>query len=204
MLSSIENPDSQLDRKDWALKWLERLLVTLGLIFLAMILYGFFAWYRGEWIVHGKAQLRDLKLALSNFKTEYDALPVIPDESQILRTEGTLVVSLLGAKTAVNPRGVKFIDFPIAYNRKSGLINHDFEVKSTLTEIALVDQWGERYYLLLESTGDGRIPNPERLPGASGNALQHAPEFISASSLIFSSGPDKDPKTWDDNYCSWR
>ncbi len=211
MFSSSENPDHQIDRMAgcatlglWVWKWLERLLVTLALYFLALLMYYIYLGYFGRHPIHGKAPLKDLQVALGQFKTEYGKLPIKADESQIIRTEGTLLLTLLGEKTAANPRGIKFIDPPIARYGKYGLIHLDPELQSITPETTLVDPWGERYYLLLESTGDNRIPNPERLPGASGKATQRALEFIPASTAIFSSGPDKDPQTWDDNVCSWR
>jgi hypothetical protein len=211
MLSSPENPDRQIDRMAgcatmglWVWKWVVRLLVTLALIYLALVLHSIYQGYWWRAAVHGKAPLKDLQVALNHFKTEYGELPIKPKESQIIRTEGTLLLALLGEKTAANPRGIKFLDAPIARYGKYGLIHLDPEVQSITPETALVDPWGERYYLLLESTGDNRIPSPERLPGATGKATQRAPESIPASAIIFSSGPDKDPKTWDDNVCSWR
>ncbi len=211
MFSSPENPDRQIDRMAgcasmglWVWKWVERALVTVVLIYLALVLHSIYQGYWWRAATHGKAPLKDLQVALGFFKTEYGELPIKPNESQIIRTEGTLLLTLLGEKTAANPRGIKFLDAPIARYGKYGLIHLDPEVQSLTPETALVDSWGERYYLLLESTGDNRIPNPERLPGATGKATQRAPEFIPASAIIFSSGPDKDPKTWDDNVCSWR
>lgn len=56
MFSSSENPDHQIDRMAgcatlglWVWKWLERLLVTLALYFLALLLY---------YIYRGHGQLR--------------------------------------------------------------------------------------------------------------------------------------------------
>jgi hypothetical protein len=154
--------------------------------------------------VRTKATMKDLQVSLKHFKAEYGELPIKPDESQMARTEGTLLLALLAEKAAANPRGIKFIDLPVAQDGKFGLTGYDGSGEEASEDIALVEPWGERYYLLLESTGDNRIPNPERLPGATGKATQHAPESIPAFSAIFSSGPDKDPKTWDDNVCSWR
>ena len=215
MFSSPENPDRQIDRMTgcatmglWVWKWLVRLILGFALFIMLIAIFDCLYWnlrhqppYQR---VRSKATLKDTQVALMLFKTEYGELPIKPNESQIIRSEGTLLHSLLGANTAANQRGIKFLDAPIASNGKYGLIHLDPEVQSITPETALVDPWGERYYLLLESTGDNRIPNPERLPGAQGKATQRAPDFIPASSAIFSSGPDKDPQTWDDNVCSWR
>jgi hypothetical protein len=215
MFSSPENPDRQINRMAgcatmglWVWKWLVRLVLGFALFIVLVAIFDSLYWDHRHQLpyrqVAAKATLKDLEVSLKHFKTEYGELPIKPNESQIIRTEGTLLLSLLGEKTAANPRGIKFLDAPIARYGKSGMIHLDPEVQSITPETALVDPWGERYYLLLESTGDEHIPNPERLPGATGKATQRAPESIPASSAIFSSGPDKDPKTWDDNVCSWR
>jgi hypothetical protein len=145
--------------------------------------------------------MKAVHVSLGRYKTEYGKLPIEPNEAQLVRSDGLLLRSIIDPTSPTNPRGIFFLpDLPSAKPGVSGLTWES----STRANVALVDDWGERYYLLLESTGDNRIPNPERLPGATGKVLCHAPEFIPASSLIFSSGPDKNPSTWDDNICSWR
>jgi|GEM_PF-1522759 len=151
-----------------------------------------------------KSTMKDISSSLKYFRTEYGRLPIQPDEMMILRTDGLLLLSLFGEPTEANPREIKFVDLPISKEGLSGITGYDEKTMSLTSSATLVDPWGERYYLLLESTGDEHIPNPERLPGAKGKATQRSPESIPASTIIFSSGPDKDPKTWDDNVCSWR
>ena len=215
MFSSPENPDRQIDRMSgcarfglWIWKWVIRLLVAVALYYLVLIVFD--AMFGRKWqeishqIIHKKITLLDLRLALGQFETEYGELPIKPDESKLIRSDGLIVFALLGGKCEANPRGIKFIDLPTARDGKFGLTGYYGSGEEATEDIALVDAWGERYYLLLESTGDNRIPNPERLPGATGKVLRYAQEFIPASSLIFSSGPDKNPSTWDDNICSWR
>jgi hypothetical protein len=94
--------------------------------------------------------------------------PSSPKNPRSSGQKRTLLLALLGEKTAANPRGIKFLDAPIARYGKYGLIHLDPEVQSITPETALVDPWGEQYYLMLESTGDNRIPSPERLPGERG------------------------------------
>jgi hypothetical protein len=212
MISSPENPDRQINRMAgcatmglWVWKWVVRLLVTWALIYLATVLYsidwGYWGRHPASETMHAKTMLRDLQVVLRHFKTEYSKLPIDPDESKIIRSDGILLRSLIDTTATTNPKGLLFlVDWPTARPGIPGLKSET----SSLSNATLVDPWGERYYLLLESTGDNRIPNPERLPGATGKATQHAPESIPAFSAIFSSGPDKDPKTWDDNVCSWR
>ena len=216
MLSSPENPDRQIDRMAgcasmglWIWKWVVRLLLVLALMYLAISLFYVLFWSKWQETslqkFRAKVTLRELRVGLGHCRMEYDKLPIEPHESRIIRSDGELLFSLLGNKTAANPREIRFIDPPVARDGiNNGLVGYYGSGEETPEDISLVDPWGERYYLMLESTGDNRIPNPERLPGAKGKATQSAPESIPASAIIFSSGPDKDPKTWDDNLCSWR
>ena len=212
MLSSPENPDRQIDRMSgcaslglWVWKWVVRLLVTWALMYLAINLLDVLFWSKWRDTSHqqirNKVTLRDFRVALGYFQTEYGQLPIDPDESKIIRSDGILLRSLIDTTAPTNPKGILFLgDCPFATLGIPGLKNET----ASISNAALIDSWGERYYLLLESTGDNRIPNPERMPGARGKVTPRAPEFIPASSAIFSSGPDKDPQTWDDNVCSWR
>lgn len=158
---------------------------------------------RGHTGISVKGMTKDIKVAMNLFKTAYDRYPVPPSETQFLRTEGVLLQSLLGQDKESNPRAIKFIDLPIALDGKHGLTGlkeKDQPISSTTT---LTDLWGEMYYLLIDADGDNRIPNPERRPEAIFKHRASALEFLSSSIIIFSSGPDRDPKTWDDNIGSW-
>lgn len=146
-----------------------------------------------------KATMKDMQVALGYFKTEYQHMPVSSLETQFLRTEGTLLMALLGQEKGANPRHIKFIDLPPALAGKYGLTGMQSDAST-----ALVDPWGEMYYLLLDVDGDNRIPNPEQRANAAFKSNTREPEFLNASVILFSSGPDRDPNTWDDNICSWR
>jgi len=43
----------------------------------------------------------------------------------------------------------------------------------------------------------GKIANPE-------TKAKHMPTMLPVDIILYSSGPDLDPKTWQDNVCSWR
>lgn len=146
---------------------------------------------------------KELQVSLGHYQTEYNRLPVTADEHQTLRSDGTLLFSLLGEVCDANPRGIKFIDLLPARDDRWGLTNLSAEKKPTLTT-ALVDHWGERYFILLESTEDGLIPNPEYQGGANATLWHKPPPMIRARALIYSAGADRDPNTWDDNVRSWR
>jgi len=64
-------------------------------------------------------------------------------------------------------------------------------------EWVLSDLWGEPYYIVLDTNEDNMIANPNL--GAAKSLSQ-----IPARIIIYSSGKDRDPKTWHDNICSWR
>lgn len=146
---------------------------------------------------------KDLQVSLGHFQTEHSRLPVTADEHQTFRSDGPFLFSLLGEVCDSNPRGIKFIDFDPAREGRWGLTNLSAEKKPTLTT-ALLDHWGERYFIILESTGDGLIPNPEYQGGANANLWYKPLPTIRARALIYSAGPDRDPNTWDDNVRSWR
>ena len=62
------------------------------------------------------------------------------------------------------------------------------------------DEWkakGDKMFSEIDTNNDGKIANPDP------SAAKTAPEILE-SVLIYSSGPDQDPKTWSDNVCSWR
>lgn len=103
----------------------------------------------------------------------------------------------------LNPREIKYAEFPTARNRKRGLWQ-DGE------EWVLIDFWGEPYYIILDTNDDLEIANPEFGARASDPKqadfdLKHPqPKMLPLTTAIYSSGPDRDPKTWNDNICSWR
>lgn len=137
--------------------------------------------------------IKHLQIGITAFEMDSAHFPIPksdwhgPDVS--LRTRGPIVPALLGQDRALNPKDVKFIDFPNAVDHKNGLWQDG-------AEWVLSDRWGEPYYIVLDTNGDGKIANPEF-------GAEHPPEALPLKVLIYSSGPDRDPKTWKDNVCSW-
>jgi hypothetical protein len=107
------------------------------------------------------------------------------------------------ANAVLNPKTIKFIDLPQAKDHKAGLWQDG-------PEWVLSDSWGEPYYIIFDTSKDGKITNLEF--GADQTDPTYAekcklnppPATIQSSVLIYSSGKDRDPKTWHDNICSWR
>lgn len=152
--------------------------------------------------VRTRAVMKDVQVALGHYRTEYNQWPQDPaldaSESVPARVQGAVLEHLLGK----NARGIKFIDDTPAKPGYPGLVMEDAgEGKVT----AMVDSWGNILYLMVDANLDSRVPNPKNLAGAAvdpGKQDPHA-EFIPAAAVLFSAGPDGDPKTWKDNIASW-
>ena len=152
--------------------------------------------------------IKDLRIAVDSYEIEYSRLPVpehYPHRADItIRSQGPILPALLGKEaTELNPHPIRFFDGPFDSDRKFGLWKDG-------NEWVLCDRWSELYYLVLDTNQDKEITNPEF------GADQSDPKYtercklnpplptIQSSALIYSSGPDRDPKTWHDNICSWR
>jgi hypothetical protein len=144
-----------------------------------------------------KAAMKDVWIALGHFRTEYASFPVngpYTRKDVELRSEGPLLAAILADDPQWNPRGIKFLDMPMARDGKFGLLQESGQWQ-------MVDPWGEKYYMALDVNMDHQIANPEAKPG---NLSERIPAAVNASVIMYSSGPDRDPKTWEDNVRSWR
>lgn len=133
-------------------------------------------------------------MAILSYQIDYNHLPaptpVSHSSDMTIRSSGLLMSALLGKEaSALNPRVIKFFDGPFDSDSKYGLWQDG-------NEWVLRDRWGESYYIVLDTNNDGKLANPDP------DAAKTAPEILE-SVLIYSSGPDRDPKTWQDNICSW-
>lgn len=170
----------------------------------------FFQEHAGKEFRHTQVQdvIKDLRMAVDSYEIEYNRLPVPEPHSHSadlsIRSRGPILSALLGKEaTELNPRPIRFFDGPFDSDRKFGLWKD-------VNEWVLRDRWGEIYYLELDTNGDKVITNPEF--GADQSDPKYAEQCrltpplatIQSSVLIYSSGPDRDPKTWHDNICSWR
>ena len=115
-----------------------------------------------------------------------------------------MLPALAGEETdGLNPKKIKFIDLLIAKNHKFGLWQDG-------NEWVLSDFWDEPYYIILDTNDDKVIANPEF--GADQSESKYAekcrnnppPPTLPSEVITYSSGPERDPKTWHDNICSWR
>ncbi len=137
--------------------------------------------------------LKDIRIALSSYALEYGHYPIPesdwhgPDVS--IRTRGPMLSALTGGNASLNPKTIKFIDFFAAKDRKNGLWQDG-------GEWIFSDPWGEPYYITLDTNKDGKVTNPE--PRG-----ENMPAMFDKPIILYSSGPDRDPTTWEDNVCSW-
>jgi type II secretory pathway pseudopilin PulG len=171
-----------------------RTLVILGIIAGGIMFLGIQYITKNAHKLHQpQTMLKDIRLALSSYELDYGHYPIPesdwhgPDVS--IRTRGPMLTGLIGSNATLNPKDIKFIDFPAAKDRKFGLWQ-DGE------EWVLSDPWGEPYYITLDTNKDGKVANPE--PQG-----ENIPATFATAIILYSSGPDRDPKTWKDNVCSW-
>lgn len=184
-----------------------RFAVIIGLLLVALPeLTSCNKFFHGNTKSPTAAAIKQLKDGITVFEMDSAHFPIPepgwhgPDVS--LRSRGPIVPALLGQDATLNPKDVKFIDFPNAVAHKNGLWQDG-------AEWVISDLWGEPYYIALDTNGDGKIANPEF--GADQSDAEYAkrcrmlppPATLPLKVIIYSSGPDRDPKTWKDNVCSW-
>jgi hypothetical protein len=151
-----------------------------------------------------RATMKDLQVALDHFHREYNRFPLTDAKDLMLRSEGDLLLSLLGRHKVTNPRAIVFITLPLAKNDKYGLIEASTASPQSNSSLKLHDHWGEKYYLALDTNNDGEVANPEVGADAEWLAKKKPPATLKTGAAIYSAGPDRDPKTWEDNITSWR
>lgn len=164
-------------------------------------------WPDGEWLAT-KRLLKDLCAAVQTYEVEFNRLPS-PEAGPLgqdisSRSRDPFPTMLIGKEDAPKNSlaGIKFIDLPPAGDRKRGLWQDS-------DEWVLSDPWGETYYIVLDTNRDSKLTNPEF--GADQSDRKYAakcrnippPPTLPVSVIVYSSGPDRDPKTWNDNICSW-
>lgn len=151
---------------------------------------------------------KDLQLAIANYKVDHNHFPITgmtkSTTDLVFRTRGALLQALLAENVAgLNPEEIRYIDLPMAQSGKRGLWHNS-------DELVLSDSYGEPFYLVLDTTADGKIANPEF--GADLSDADYAeycqkhppPAELEADVHVYSSGKDRDPKTWHDNIRTWR
>ena len=164
-------------------KWLARLAVLIFVFFVflvivSLVIPGHHSGSDREFI-HVKSTMKDIQVSFGHFRTEYNRYPVPDKES--------------------NPSGIRFVDLPMALDRKNGLTGMNENDQTIPVNTTLIDPSGERLYLLIEDDGDGfnRIPDPARRLDVNFKVRgkECAAEFLNSTFIIFSSCPDRDPNS---------
>jgi prepilin-type N-terminal cleavage/methylation domain-containing protein len=166
--------------------------------------------------VRTQKTMKDIVVAINHYRTEYNRFPIKPEDAtggdtdmQPFLTDGTStpIINILMANTQtgaddMNPRKIKFIDLPFAKNNNQFGIIDPSGGAGDGAPVRLVDIWGLPYVVGLDTNYDNRIENPDK---QSNDMLtsSRAPQFLSASAIVFSFGPDKQRSTKDD-IVSWR
>jgi hypothetical protein len=147
------------------------------------------------------ADLQNIVIALKGYQAEYDRLPAeaLPDRKELPTPfRGDIVQALIrNGDPKLNPRKIGFFEAKPAKKKSSGLLDD----KGGPT---FVDMRGKPYLVIMDSNGDGKIPNPAtgKRVGKYGSEIE--PPFLDLEVVAISSGPDGKLDTWEDNIVSWR
>lgn len=136
--------------------------------------------------------LKDVQVGIKSYQTEYDRLPVPKAEKDYFAVlRGDVIRCLMGETSDLNPRGIRFVDFPLAKPKgpSRGLW------KDSTGELWVMDQWSRPIYVMIDTNGDGRVIPPDAKAEGSGE--------LPISVAVFSAGPDGIPGNEDD-VTSWR
>jgi hypothetical protein len=143
--------------------------------------------------------LQDVRVALNNWNTEYNALPMLRGE--VLKEDvdrdvnGDLLEALQGEPVAGNERGIAFLNVNSAKSKKPGVVKDAGEMR-------LVDQWGRTLRVMLDGNGDNKLANPD-VKNSEEKIRSTAPEQLRTRVAVFSGGKDGVLFTRDD-LVSWR
>ncbi len=137
-----------------------------------------------------------LVVSIKSYYTEYSRYPSPPggaaSEAAPLRSDESIVSALMPGNKERNPRNIKFLpdmkDVSDAEVPSNGLVNKGGGA------MYVVDSFGEEFYILMDSDYNNEIENPN--PNSSAMKLFEGV-------LVYSSGPDKNIETWEDNVTSW-
>jgi hypothetical protein len=143
--------------------------------------------------VEARTMDQTLVNSISSYFAEYNKYPLPADYGSgvgALRTDEQLIGALLATDPLMNPKRIRFL--PDLKDATATGING---LKVSDDAATIVDPWGEEYHVIFDADYNGEIPNPNPSDPA---------KILYQKVLIFSSGPDKDPSTWEDNVTSWQ
>jgi type II secretory pathway pseudopilin PulG len=136
--------------------------------------------------VQTRVYAQSLVIGIKGYNIEYNRMPVSKGESSAVLSEGKWIAALLGTDEELNPRKVAFLEASAKPSKTGGLV-------SSNGAKAWVDSWGHPFRVLMDTSGDDHVPDPE-----------HLGSTLTASVAVWSAGPDGDYDTWADNIRSWK
>ncbi len=152
------------------------------------------------------AVIKDLQVAIKGYQTEYNRYPSSETGSDVETDtkKSALVPILMGAdgQAKMNGRDISFIDLPMAKNDRGGLIGQDED------SYQLVDEWSNAYQVIMDTSGDGKVKNPDT--GNEDSTISSgASTQLPSGVAIYSYGPDGAPpkskrSPSKDDITSWR
>lgn len=193
-------PADQRKPKTWrAFKWSAAVLGCLIVISLFVPHSAPMGHERPESPKWVRKRMLDMKESVERFRREYDRFPVLGSSQTLdleLRSDGAFVAALLWRSETRNPKNQPFYQPSLAKNSMNGLQDLSGGTSDDPQDLSVLDAFGERYYILLDLDGDGRLLDPQ-------SRGTDNPIYLKTAIAIYSSGPDRDPKTWEDNITSW-
>ncbi|MGK0188635.1 MAG: hypothetical protein ACI9R3_004446 [Verrucomicrobiales bacterium] len=132
-------------------------------------------------IVTTHDQVKALETGLKNYLSAHPRSPLVVDGERAKQIDDRMTAILIGKNTNDNPLGIRYWE--------------SFKKSAPNSAEAPRDPFGRGYWVILDANRDRKIENPAR--EGTGNWLQ-------SSALVFSAGPDGDPKTWQDNVRNWK
>jgi prepilin-type N-terminal cleavage/methylation domain-containing protein len=147
-----------------------------------------------------RAMIEQLKTSIASYQTEYNRLPVAQtggDDTEVVTDESdSMILVLLGVgENELNRRGEPFFTAHAARAGRNGL-KYDDETA------ALFDPWGNPYQVILDTSHDNLVRNPDAENGDT-SISSDASKNLAQRIAIYSNGPDGKPQTRDD-IVSWR
>lgn len=152
------------------------ILGYLSFVTTLVLLFNVFGFFRGKTAFAryktGTAREDVIRLveAIEKYRNEYGVLPLLTNRQPMRTDEGALIDILIGNNTLENSRSIPFMD--------SGRRN--FLVPSSGPGAALVDPWGNPYFVAMDTDGDGAIDDPigtgRRIRGKAAIAWSAGPD----------------------------
>ena len=175
--------------------WKRVVLVLAGVVLFGLglpVFEGLFMSSAGNRRGRTLSILKDTKVALKSYRSEYNRWPVPKaDKDYFAVLRGDLVRCLLGEISDLNLRGIRFIELPMPKPKGPSW----GQMKDSTGEMWVTDQWSRPVYLMIDANEDSRLIPPDAKAEGSGE--------LPISVAIFSAGPDGIPGNVDD-VTSWR